>query len=103
MSETKKLAPFKNQSESFTAFRDDGSYYVDKTDVIRYLIESGHNICVCTRPRRFGKTLMLRTLQTFFEYILDEDGKPVDNRRYFEGSRSWMPAMMCSRKWGNIP
>ena len=85
MRDTTKLAPFKNQSEDFKAFKDDNSYYVDKTDVITYLIESGHNICVCTRPRRFGKTLMLRMLQTFFEYRLDKDGNPVDNRRYFEG------------------
>ncbi len=85
MRDRTKLAPFQNQSESFTAFRDKGVYYVDKTDVIPYLIDSGHEICVFTRPRRFGKTLMLRTLQTFFEYRLDKDGKPIDNRRYFEG------------------
>ncbi|MBQ9394454.1 MAG: AAA family ATPase, partial [Proteobacteria bacterium] len=85
MSETQKLMAFQNMSESFTAFKDKNTYYVDKTDFIRYMIESGHGICVVTRPRRFGKTLMLRTLQTFFEYALDKDGKPVDNRRYFEG------------------
>ncbi len=85
MRDTQKLMPFNNQSEDFTAFRDKGVYYVDKTDIIPYIIESGHEICVCTRPRRFGKTLMLRTFQTFFEYRLDADGKPVDNRRYFEG------------------
>ena len=103
MSETKKLAPFKNQSESFTAFRDDGSYYVDKTDVIRYLIESGHNICVCTRPRRFGKTLMLRTLQTFFEYRLDKDGAPVDNRRYFEGLKIMDASEDVRKEMGQYP
>ncbi|MBQ1925623.1 MAG: AAA family ATPase, partial [Proteobacteria bacterium] len=72
-------------SESFTALRDKRMYYVDKTGFIPYLIQRGDEICVFTRPRRFGKTLMLRTLQTFFEYKLDADGKPVDNRRYFEG------------------
>ena len=81
----RKLKPFRTQSESFTVLRDEGCYYVDKTDFIRYLIEKGDKICVVTRPRRFGKTLMLRTLETFFEYRLDDDGKPVDNRRYFEG------------------
>ena len=81
----RKLKPFRTQSESFTVLRDEGCYYVDKTGFIRYLIEKGDKICVVTRPRRFGKTLMLRTLETFFEYRLDDDGKPVDNRRYFEG------------------
>ena len=85
MRDTTKLAPFQNQSESFTAFRDKGVYYIDKTDIIPYLIDSGHEICVFTRPRRFGKTLMLRTLQTFFEYAHDSDGNLIDNRHYFEG------------------
>ena len=81
----RKLNPFRAQTESFKVFKDEGEYYVDKTGFIRYLIESGDKICVITRPRRFGKTLMLRTLQTFFEYVLDDEGKPVDNRHYFEG------------------
>ena len=82
---SKKLIPFGEISESFTGLRDDGIYYVDKTGFISFLIEQMRKICVVTRPRRFGKTLMLRTLETFFEYRLDDEGKPVDNRRYFEG------------------
>ena len=103
MSDTPKLAPFKNQSESFTAFKDDNSYYVDKTDIIPYLIESGHGICVFTRPRRFGKTLMLRTLKTFFEYRLDDDGKPVDNRRYFEGLKVMQSGENVLKHFGQYP
>ena len=85
MNQDKKLIPFRAQPEDFTVFRDEHCYYVDKTGFISYLIEKGDKICVFTRPRRFGKTLMLRTLQTFFEYRLDNEGRPVDNRRYFEG------------------
>ena len=81
----KKLKPFGEIPESFQGLIDKGIYYTDKTGFIPYLIEQNRNICVFTRPRRFGKTLMLRTLQTFFEYRLDDKGKPVDNRRYFEG------------------
>lgn len=85
MNQDQKLIPFRAQPEDFTVFKDEHCYYVDKTGFIRYLIEKGDKICVFTRPRRFGKTLMLRTLQTFFEYRLDNEGRPVDNRRYFEG------------------
>ena len=85
MHQDKQLIPFRAQTESFTVFKDEGCYYIDKTAFIQYLIERGDKICVVTRPRRFGKTLMLRTLQTFFEYALDDDGNPVDNRHYFEG------------------
>ena len=85
MNQDKKLLPFAEIPESFTGLKDKGIYYTDKTGFISFLIHQERNICVFTRPRRFGKTLMLRTLQTFFEYALDNDGKPVDNRHYFEG------------------
>ncbi|MBQ9395245.1 MAG: AAA family ATPase [Proteobacteria bacterium] len=85
MDESKKLKPFGEIPESFRGLKTEGIYYVDKTGFIPYLISQKRKICVVTRPRRFGKTLMLRTLQTFFEYALDKDGKPVDNRHYFEG------------------
>ena len=84
MHQDKKLIPFGEISESFTGLKDKGIYYVDKTGFIPYLISQKRQICVFTRPRRFGKTLMLRTLQTFFEYALDDDGNSVDNRHYFE-------------------
>ena len=85
MAQDRKLKPFGEIPESFRGLKDEGIYYVDKTGFIPFLLSQKRKICVVTRPRRFGKTLMLRTLQTFFEYRLDENGKPVDNRRYFEG------------------
>ena len=62
---SKKLIPFGEISESFTGLREKGIFYVDKTGFISFLIEQKREICVVTRPRRFGKTLMLRTLETF--------------------------------------
>ncbi len=103
MSDPQKLVPFRNQSESFTAFKDNGTYYVDKTDFIRYIIENGYEICVCTRPRRFGKTLMLRMLQTFFEYAFDREGHLIDNRRYFEGLRVMDAGERVLRHMGQYP
>ncbi|MBQ1925622.1 MAG: AAA family ATPase, partial [Proteobacteria bacterium] len=58
MNQVNKEIPFKSVSESFTALRDKRMYYVDKTGFIPYLIQRGDEICVFTRPRRFGKTLM---------------------------------------------
>ena len=103
MGQDKKLKPFGEIPESFKALRDRGIYYTDKTGFIPYLIEQDRNICVFTRPRRFGKTLMLRTLQTFFEYRLDDDGKPVDNRRYFEGLKVMDAGEDVLREMGQYP
>lgn len=46
-----------------------------------------------TRPRRFGKTLNLSMLRTFFELEYDRSGNAIDKRRYFEG----MKIMECDQ------
>ncbi len=98
-----KLKVFSERSESFTAFFDEGLYYVDKTGFIRYLIEENRRILVFTRPRRFGKTTMHMTLKTFFEYRLDKDGNPVDNRHYFEGLNVTKGGDKVMRHLGQYP
>ena len=52
-------------------------YYVDKTLFIKELIDNRSKVSLFTRPRRFGKTLTLSMIQTFFE-------TGIDNRKYFE-------------------
>ena len=53
--------------EDFKVIIDKGSYYVDKTDMIRELLDSGATVNLFTRPRRFGKTLNMSMLQRFIE------------------------------------
>lgn len=63
--------------DDFRKLIDESYYYVDKTLLIKELIDNRGNVCQFTRPRRFGKTLTLSMIQTFFEMGLD-------NHRYFE-------------------
>ena len=73
--------------EDYKRFIDDDLYYVDKTLLIRDIIEKGGEVTLFTRPRRFGKTLALSMLRTFFECECDRQGNKVDNSRYFEGMK----------------
>ena len=73
--------------EKYKEFIDRDMYYVDKTLLIRDIINKGGETTLITRPRRFGKTLALSMLRTFFEIDYDLDGNIVDNRRYFEGKK----------------
>ena len=72
-------------TDFFTQIMDENGYYVDKTDVIPWILRRKKQVMLFTRPRRFGKSTMMSMLKAFFEYRLDRDGKPVDNRHYFEG------------------
>ena len=73
--------------EDYKRIIDDGCYYIDKTMLIRDIIEKGGMVTLFTRPRRFGKTLALSMLRTFFEKEYDSNGNAVDNSRYFEGKK----------------
>ena len=66
-------------SEFFDRIRQDGSYYVDKTELIYELVhEAGNMVTLFTRPRRFGKTLTMSMIQNFFDVRRD-------SKRLFEG------------------
>lgn len=53
--------------ESFEEIRKDGFYYIDKTKWIEQLLQSWGKVNLFTRPRRFGKTLNMSMLKSFFE------------------------------------
>ncbi len=52
--------------QDFRAIRERGYYYVDKTLLIRDLVEGGEHYFL-SRPRRFGKSLLVSTLEALFE------------------------------------
>lgn len=53
--------------ENFKRIRTEGYYYVDKTGLIRDLLQNMAYVNLFTRPRRFGKTLNMSMLKYFFE------------------------------------
>ena len=58
--------------EDFREIRTRDAYYIDKTRLIEQLIENWSKVNLFTRPRRFGKTLNMSMLKTFFEIGTDK-------------------------------
>ena len=52
--------------QSFEEIRKDGYLYVDKTDIIWHLANRGKKYNYLSRPRRFGKSVLVDTLETYF-------------------------------------
>ncbi|MCQ2102023.1 MAG: ATP-binding protein [Fibrobacter sp.] len=52
--------------QDFARIREDGKYYVDKTELIYKLVHTD-DYYFLSRPRRFGKSLLISTLQCYFE------------------------------------
>lgn len=68
------------------------SYYVDKTLLIRDLIDDHASVTLFTRPRRFGKTLAMDMLKTFFEKT------EKDTSIYFQDKKIWN----CGEKYRSL-
>ena len=60
--------------EDFKTLIDWNGYCVDKTLMIKELIESNAKVTLFTRPRRFGKTLNQFMIRRFFEDEITEKG-----------------------------
>lgn len=73
--------------EDYCEYVRDRIYYVDKTWFIREFLSDSNQVIMYTRPRRFGKTLMLSTIRAFVEKEYDRNGHLIDKRPFFEGRK----------------
>jgi len=64
--EADKLKQIITNSHQFEDFRKSNCIYVDKTQHVLSLLEEGRNICFLSRPRRFGKSLLLNMMKALF-------------------------------------
>ena len=67
-------------------------YYVDKTLLIKELVDDKSMVTLFTRPRRFGKTLAMSMLKTFFERTEE------DTALYFKDKKIWT----CGKKYREL-
>ena len=72
-------------------------YYLDKTLLIKDILDDGAKILLLTRPRRFGKTLNMDMLRTFFE----KTGE--DTSSYFKNKKIWQQGEAYTKEQGKYP
>ena len=77
--------PLPTGVDNFEKLITRGYYFVDKTLLIKELLDKKGDVNLFTRPRRFGKTLNMSMVQYFFEDSRKDDGTKVDNRSLFDG------------------
>ena len=90
--------------ESFDEIRKAGLYYVDKTELLYDLVgQTNNKVTLFTRPRRFGKTLNMSMMESFFD--INRDSKALfdglDIAKHEEFCVSWMnqyPVLFISFK-----
>ena len=81
--------------DGFEKLRTNDFYYVDKTLFIKELLQNWGEVNLFTRPRRFGKSLNMSMLKSFFEIGSDP--------ALFEGLKIMQEKDLCERYMGNFP
>ena len=81
--------------ENFEKLRLENFYYIDKTGLIRELLNNWGEVNLFTRPRRFGKTLNMSMLENFFS--LDGD------KSIFDGLEISKETALCEEYMGKYP
>ena len=88
--------------ENFEKLRQEDFYYIDKTRLIEQLLTRWGEVNLFTRPRRFGKSLNMSMLQSFFEIGKDKtlfDGLKIsDNQELCEEYQGKFPVVSVSLK-----
>ena len=81
--------------DSFEKLRREDFYYIDKTGLIRDLLNNWGEVNLFTRPRRFGKTLNMSMLKSFFEIGAD--------KTLFDGLLISRETALCEAYMGKFP
>ena len=81
--------------DSFEKIRKENFYYIDKTKLIEQLLQNWSKVNLFTRPRRFGKTLNMSMIKSFFEIGTD--------KRLFDGLYISSQKELCEEYMGKYP
>ncbi|WP_341764055.1 AAA family ATPase [Candidatus Tisiphia endosymbiont of Beris chalybata] len=76
-----KLPRMRVGTDDFKTLLLNSDVFVDKSLMIKELLEDSGDVILITRPRRWGKSLNMNMLQKFFEIEVDEDGGPLPNEQ----------------------
>lgn len=95
--------PLPESPAGFEELKNSGSYFVDKTEYIKTVFTDSATVLLFTRPRRFGKTLLMTMFESFLKINKD---KPFDTslqEKYFKGTRILEDTEFCKKFMGQYP
>ena len=87
----------------YEELKDGNCYFVDKTEYLKTVFTSSTKVLLFTRPRRFGKTLLMTMFESFLKINSE---KPFDTslqQKYFQDTRILEDKEFCSKFMGQYP
>ena len=100
--------------ETFADVREKNRYYVDKTPYLKQVFSDdeavdekslidGTTVLLLTRPRRFGKTMLMNMFESFLKINPKEPGNITKHLNYFKDTRIFDDKNFCDKYMGQFP
>ena len=87
----------------FEELKEANCYFVDKTEFIKTMFTDSVSVLLFTRPRRFGKTLLMTMFESFLKINKDKPFDTSIQQQYFKGTRILDDKEFCSKFMGQYP
>ena len=87
----------------FEELKEANCYFVDKTEFIKTMFTDSALVLLFTRPRRFGKTLLMTMFESFLKINKDKPFDTSIQQQYFKGTRILDDKEFCSKFMGQYP
>ncbi len=99
----KKFLPLPYGYNSYEEIRNDNCYFVDKTSYLKNVLEGSGKVLLFTRPRRFGKTVFMSTLNSFLKINKENPTDTSEQLRLFERTQILKDTEFCEKYMGKYP
>ena len=99
----KKFLPLPYGYNSYEEIRNDNCYFVDKTSYLKNVLEGSGKVLLFTRPRRFGKTVFMSTLNSFLKINKENPTDTSEQLRLFERTQILKDTVFCEKYMGKYP
>ena len=100
--------------DTFAEIREKNRYYVDKTPYLKAVFSedeavddksliNGTTVLLITRPRRFGKTLLMNMFESFLNINYEKPGDTTIHQSYFKDTKIYEDQKFCKKYMGQFP
>ena len=100
--------------DTFAEVREKNRYYVDKTPYLKAVFSDdeavnenslidGTTVLLLTRPRRFGKTMLMNMFESFLKISANEPGNITKHLNYFKDTKILEDKKFCDKYMGQFP
>lgn len=98
-----QFLPLPESPNSYEELKEAKSYFVDKTPFIKTVFTDSASVLLFTRPRRFGKTLLMTMFDAFLRIDKDRPFDTTISQKYFKDTKILEDKEFCSKFMGQYP